>query len=213
MNIIEKRVLEGKLEYKGSVILTYKIEYPEITSSNYNLEKSTFNYYNKNMAIKLETRAKNELFEEAKKLYDYNISNGFPVMTYEVIKEYEITYNEEYIISLYSDEYEFTGGAHGNTIRSSQNWNLQTSRQLKLSSFFPNNEYYIIDILKNINQQIKEQLKYDNNIYFPDYCELVLDTFRLENFYLTRDAIAIFFQTYDIAPHSSGIPVFYIAYN
>lgn len=212
MNNIKKRALQGKLEYKGSIILTYEIEYPEITSSNYDLGKNNFNYYNRNMAIKLENRAKNELFEEAKKLYDYNISNGFPVMTYEVIKEYEITYNEDYIVSLYSDEYEFTGGAHGNTIRSSQNWNLQTSRQLKLSSFFPNNEYYIIDVLKNINQQIKEQLKYDNNIYFPDYCELVLDTFRLENYYLTRDAIAIFFQTYDIAPHSSGIPVFYIAY-
>lgn len=212
MNNIEKRILHGELEYKGSIILTYEIEYPEITTSNYELGKNTFNNFNKNIALSLENRAKHELFEEAKKVYEYNISNGFPVFVYEVIQKYEITYNEDYIISLYSDQYEFTGGAHGNTIRSSQNWDLRTAKQIKLSSFFPDNDYYIIDILKNINAQIKEQIQSGNNFYFPEYCELVLETFRLENYYLTKNSIAIFFQQYDIAPYSSGIPVFYLTY-
>lgn len=212
MNKIEKRELKGELKYKNTTILTYKIAYPEIVSSRYELGKNIFNNYNKEKAINLESYVKNDLFKDAKELYDFNSSNGYPVMVYEIISEYEITFNEDYIVSLYSDQYEFTGGAHGNTIRSSQNWDLRVGKQLSLSYFYPNNPYYIINILNEINTQIKEQIQAGSNFYFDNYCELVLQTFKLENFYLTPNSIAIFFQQYDIAPYSSGIPVFYLSY-
>lgn len=210
MNKIEKRELKGQLKYKNNIILTYQIEYPEIVDSNYELGKNVFNRYNIEHAIKLEDYVINILYEDAKKLYDYNMSNGYPIMVYEILLKYNITYNHDHIVSLYSDQYEFTGGAHGNTIRNSQNWDLRIGKMIPLSYFFPNNPYYIIDILININNQIKEQITDENNYYFDNYCELVLETFRLENYYLTKDSIAIFFQQYDIAPYSSGIPVFYL---
>lgn len=213
MNIIEKRELKNELKYKGAVVLTYKIQYPEIVSSNYKLGKNEFNQYNKNQAFLLEKRVTNELFKEAKELYDYNTLHGYPIMVYEIILDYNITYNEGFIISLYNDQYEFTGGAHGSTIRKSQNWDLHTARQLPLSYFYPNNPYYVIDILREINSQIKRQIETGSNQYFDNYCELVLETFKLENYYLTTSAIAIFFQQYDIAPYSSGIPVFYMLYS
>lgn len=50
----------------------------------------------------------------------------------------------------------------------------------------------------------------DKNKYFENYCELVLETFRLENYYIIPNGIVIYFQQYDIAPYSSGIPIFYI---
>lgn len=212
MNKIEKRELKGKLKYKDTTVLTYKIEYPEMISSNYDYGKNSFNSFNKEKAIKLEIYIKNHLYKEAKELYDYNTSNGYPVMVYEIILQYNITYNENYIVSLYYDQYEFTGGAHGNTIRTSQNWDLRVAKQFTLSYFYPNNHYYIIDILKEINNQIKKQLQAGTNYYFDNYCELVLDTFRLQNYYLTSNSVAIYFQQYDIAPYSSGIPVFYISY-
>ena len=51
-----------------------------------------------------------------------------------------------------------------------------------------------------------------NPIYFEDYCKLVLDSFNPEQFYLvprgnTYDLV-IYFQQYDIAPYSTGIPTF-----
>ncbi len=213
MNIIEKSELSNKLKYKSTVILTYKIQYPQINSSNYELGKNVFNQYNKEKAIQLEKQITNELFKEAKELYDYNSSHGYPIMVYEILLTYSITYNKGFIISLYSDLYEFVGGAHGTTLRNSQNWDLHTGVQLPLAYFYPNNSYYIIDILKEINSQIKEQIENGSNQYFDNYCELVLETFKLDNYYLTKNALAIFFQQYDIAPYSSGIPIFYIKYN
>ncbi len=211
MNKVEKRELKNELKYNGIVILTYRIEYPEITSSYYKLGSNIFNEYNKSKAMNLENYIVNQLFKDAIQLYEYNTAHGYPVMIYEVIQEYTITYNNDFIISLYEDNYEFTGGAHGNTIRTSQNWDLRSGKSIPLSNLFPNNPYYIIDILKNVNNQIQSQLQTNPTQFFDNYCELVLNTFSLENYYITSsNSIAIFFQQYDIAPYSSGIPVFYM---
>lgn len=210
MNQIEKKTLKGELKYKNMVILTYRIEYPEMIFSNYPFGRVIFNRYNREKAISLEQYIKTELYENAKEVYEYNMANGYPIMVYEVILEYHITYNEDFIVSLYEDEYQFTGGAHGNTIRTSQNWDLRVGRKLPLSYFYPNNPYYIINILKEINTQIKRQIEEGKNQYFENYCELVLETFNLESYYVLPNAVAIYFQQYDIAPYSSGIPVFLI---
>jgi len=210
MNTIIKREIKNELRYKNTVILTYRIEYPEITSSNYFYGQTAFNNYNRKKAFMLENYIKTKLYQDAINTYEYNVANGYPIMVFEVISEFNITYNNNFIVSLFEDKYEFTGGAHGNTIRTSQNWNLQNISFIPLSYFYPNNPYYIIDILKNINSQIKAQIDAGNNYYFDNYCQLVLENFKLENYYLYPDKIAIFFQAYDIAPYSSGIPVFYI---
>jgi len=108
MNVIEMKVLNGELKYKNTTVLTYNIEYPEIVSSNYNFGRTTFNRYNKNISLRLLNRINNQLYKEAVKLYEYNMANGYPIMVYEIILQYNITYNENSIISLYSDQYEFT---------------------------------------------------------------------------------------------------------
>lgn len=151
MNQIENKKIKGELKYKNTVILTYKIEYPQMVFSKYTRGKEIFNKYNKKKATELEEYVKTQLYKNAKEVYEYNIANGYPIMVYEVISEYHISYNEEYIISLYQDEYQFTGGAHGSTIRTSQNWNLKEASTIPLTYFFPNNPYYTIDILKEIN--------------------------------------------------------------
>ena len=98
----------------------------------------------------------------------------------------------------------FSGGAHGNTIRTSQTWNLNYQRMIPLYYFFDNNPYFIINVLKKINNQIKE----NPENYFDNYCDLVLQTFNEKNFYITQKNVIIYFQQYDIAPYSSGIPTF-----
>lgn len=212
MNNIVNYEIRKELYYKDTLILKYKISYPQISNSSFKLGQKAFNSFNKNNAIELKLYCEGKLFEEAKKTYEFNSSNGYPIMVYEVILNYEITYNNNNIVSLFSDEYIFSGGAHGNTIRRSQNWNLETFRQIPLEYFYSNDKYYVINILKEINRQIKQQIDAGNNYYFDNYCELVLETFKLENYYLYPNYITIFFQQYDIAPYSSGIPTFNVNY-
>lgn len=212
MGEIVNNVLENQLYYKDTVVLKYKIEFPQLIKSRYRYGMRRFNEYNYNKAIELQEYCETELFKEAKELYDYNQSNDYPVMVYEIILAYDVTYQSNSVISLYTDEYMFLGGAHGNTKREAQNWNIQTGREIVLKELFPNNPYYIIDILKEINNQIAKQIENEENQYFENYCALVQENFRLENFYMVPKGVIIFFNQYEIAPYSSGIPTFKINY-
>ena len=120
-----------------------------------------------------------------------------------------ITYNYQMLISLYIDEYRFTGGAHGNTIRTSQTWNLKESKMIKLAELFKDTNY-VSALIDNINEQIKNNIESGKNIYFEDYCFLTDKNFKVENYYIKDGLINIFYQQYEIAPYSSGIIVFII---
>lgn len=204
MNRIETIKLEKDLFYKKALVLTYSISYPKIISSDYTNCIECFNSYNENIALELRRKAENELFTEAKELYDYNSSQGYPLMTYEVVMDFNITYNFDNLLSLYYDTYLFTGGAHGNTIRTSQNWDLLNCCQIPFYAFWKDSPYFLIDVFKSINRQIAEHPEY----YFDNYCELVLETFNPESYYITPNCLTVFFQQYDIAPYSSGIQTF-----
>lgn len=200
--------LEKEMEYDGNVVLTYSIEYPKIVSNNCsNCGIRRFNSYNFQRALELQNRAENELYNEAVELYRYNKENGYPIMVYEIVEKYNVTYNNNCVISLYSDEYIYTGGAHGNTVRTAQTWKLNLGRQLQLCEFFKENPYF----LKDIFNEIIEQIQKDPDIYFDDYCTLMLSTFNPESFYLTDDGLVIYYGQYDIAPYSSGIREFQIS--
>lgn len=204
MNYIRTNILERELFYDGEVILKYHIEYPSIIGNMYEIGIMNFNYYNKVLALNMKNKAENELYKEAVETYKYNKENGYPIMVYEIYRKFYVTLNRYNLVSLYIDEYIFTGGAHGNTIRTSQNWNLIQGSMIQLASLFPNNPYFMLDILKIINLQISKEPE----IYFENSCNLVLDTFNPNSFYLTPSNIVIYFQQYDIAPYSSGIRTF-----
>lgn len=187
-------IVEKELYYNGEVIVKYSIEYPEIIVSTFDVGSKIFNQYNKQIALQLKEFAQGEFYKQAKETYKYNKENGYPIMVYELIRNCNVTYNFKSLISMYFDEYTFTGGAHGNTLRKSQTWNLEIGCQIPLKAFFLQNEYYQIDIVKQINKQIQKQIEEGNDIYFPDYCQLVFETFRLENYYLVSNGIVIFFN-------------------
>lgn len=201
---IENKILERNLIYDNTIILKYHIEYPQMVPDN-TIYTRRFNLYNENIALSLQRKAENELFKEAIDLYNYNKKNNYPTMIYEVYQTYKITLNSRNIISLFIDEYTFTGGAHGSTIRASQTWDLNQGKQIELYQFF-NNPYFILQILKNIKMQIQEKPE----IYFDDACCLLIETFNPFSYYLVPGSIIIYFQQYDIAPYSSGIMEFSI---
>ncbi len=204
---VESKTLQRKLVYDGAVILKYRITYPQIRG----FEK--FNMYNYKKAIELQNRCENELFDDAKKTYEYNKQNGYPVMVYEIVSNFNLTYNNNNLISLYIDEYIYAGGAHGNTVQTSQTWNIKENKMLKLQDFFKSNPNYVSSIIKEVNDQIAKNIEAGNNYYFEDYCCLTSANFRVENFYLYREYVVIYYQQYDIAPYSSGILNFFISLN
>ncbi len=197
------------MQYDGVTLLTYRIQYPEFKSDNYKKSLTVINKYYKSRAMEYQQYIETDLYQMAVEQYLDDIKNGFPVRVFAADDSYEITYNKACILSLYFDRYEFTGGAHGNTIRTSQTWNLQTSQIIKLSELFD----CLFDYRTYIKDQVIKQIEQNPDIYFDNYEELVEQTFDVNNFYCTPQGVIIYFQQYDIAPYASGIREFLLPYN
>lgn len=207
---IEKITIEKNLKYKDTIIFKYVITYPHIISNQSIYGIDEFNRFNQIYALNRKLYVEKNLFEMAKKDFDYNVSNGFPTQVYELILNFTVTYQKKFIISLYQEEYLYTGGAHGSTTVTAQNWNLLYGNQFLLYDLYKNDSSYLLYILREINHQIQVQLENNETAYFDNSCQLVLNTFQFNQFYLTEKNLVIFFQSYDIAPYSSGIPRFFI---
>ncbi len=206
---VRKLVLQKELKYNGVTVLTYKIEYPEFQSSRYRVCLHKVNRFNKKNALDYQRYCQTELFEAAVEQYRADIENGYPIRVFEVIQTYSVTFMCACIISIYFDRYEYAGGAHGNTIRSSQSWNLQKcclSQIYQLIRCCP-------DFLAYILSEVQAQIEEEPDIYFENYKELIAQTFCKDSFYITPGGVVVYYQQYDIAPYASGIREFLLPFS
>lgn len=116
---------------------------------------------------------------------------------------YELKNNDKGIFSITIINYAYSGGAHGMTIVKGLNFNINTCQLYSLEQLFKPNSNYVDRISNIIKKQIKER-------NFP-----ILDEFHKidpnQDFYIADRSLVIFFQLYDIAPYSAGIPYFPIS--
>jgi hypothetical protein len=201
--------LKGELYYNGILLLTYKIEYPEFSSTVYRMPLKAINMLYKVKAMTFQKRCETTLFNQATDQYKNALENDFPFHAYDAVMTFNVTYLTSGVLSLYFDKYEYTGGAHGSTERDSQTYNLLRYSLVRLGQIVtcqPDYKTYILD-------EVTKQIEQDKSIYFENYAELAAETFNPNSFYLTPEGVVIYYQQYDIAPYSSGIREFLIPYS
>lgn len=207
---IKNRVLSADMYYKNTLVLRYTINYPWFESKEYFSQVVKINQYYATKSIAYQQYCELSLYQSAAEEYDNSIKNGYPVRMFEADVDYTLTYNRNCALSLYTDSYEFTGGAHGSTVRYSDTWNIEDARRMTLSEIYPS---YKNTILGEIDSDIAAQTASGNNTYFDDYEKNVVEYFNPENFYLNYRGVVVYFQQYEIAPYSSGLPEFTIPYS
>lgn len=208
MIFVRTNTLSNELHYDGELVLTYKLEYPEFGGTAYPAALPSINNFYLKKALEYERYIEKELYPLAVEQYKESIEHGYPVRVFEVIQIYKMTYKRFCVLSLYMDRYEYTGGAHGITVRLSQTWNLQRGRMVKLEDLYRCGSDYKQEILRQVILQIQQNPEF----YFEDYEVLVDQNFNAQNFYCTYAGIVVYYQLYEIAPYSSGIREFLIPY-
>lgn len=211
--IVREKIILQDMYYKNHKVLSYTIKYPKFISDRFEPFTSKLNLYYKTRALMYEKDKIKKLYQMAIVDYEYAVKNNFPIRPYEAYTDYFVSYNQDCAISLYFDQYEYTGGAHGNTLRYSDSWNLPYSRPIVLKDLFYDRKDYQEYIIQNIIKQIDNEIASGNGAYFDDYAELVRANFKENNFYLTEEGVVVYFQQYDIAPYASGMPTFLIPYS
>lgn len=208
--VLNRQNYMREYRYGGETVLTAGFESYIVETEKTRAEEEINNRINTQLREFM--RKNTRLFAQAAQSLRDAQKNGFPFRQYETLLKYTPTYNSAELLSMYRDYYEYTGGAHGNTVRKSDTWSLMSGKVLPLSAFFPKNSDYKAIVLEEILRQAKENYARDP-IYFENYPELILKTFDPESFYLTEKGIAVYFQQYDIAPYAAGIQVFIIPFS
>lgn len=209
---VEERVLAGKLYHKDTVVLKYTIKYPHFISEQCKVMIDKLNSLYRTTARMYEKNNVMSLYQRAIVDYEYAKANQYPFRGYESYVDYTVTYNDNGILSLYFDRYEYTAGAHGSTLRQSDSWALKRGRRLRLSDFYPMDKNYREEVISLILVDIEGNKRKADMDYFEDYESLVRENFKADQFYLTEEGIVIYFQQYDIAPYAYGLPTFLIPY-
>lgn len=210
--LVRDKLLQQDMYYKNSAIMRYTIKYPCFISDKYQAMLNKLNSLYRTKAVMYERSNVMNLYQMAMVEYEYSVSNGYPIRQFEAYVDYVVTFNQNCLLSLYFDQYEYAGGAHGLTFRYSDTWDLNKSRRMELGDFFPNRSNYKEFLIQTINQQIAEENEKGEGAFFEDYEKLVRENFKSNSFYLSEEGLVIYFQHYDIAPYSSGIPTFVIPY-
>lgn len=199
--------------FKSIDLLILDVSYLQI-DLDYNLySKNRINKYYKYEASHFIDYAGTELKQNAFETYLFTSKNNFLFFPFEAVMKYNVTLNEACKLSTYSDQYQYSGGAHGNTVRSSITWNLNAGTIIKMETLFKTNQDYVPLVIDQIIQLADKLITQNPYIYFDNYKELIVKNFNTHNFYLKPTSLTIFYQQYEIGPYASGIIEFDIPYH
>ena len=128
--------------------------------------------------------------------------------TYIAHVSYDVTLNNDRLLSMVATMYQYTGGAHGLSFLEPFNFDLHTGKALRLADLFAPGVDYQGLIRAEINRQMAQN---PERFFEPRLPENWVPG--EHRFYLTEDAVVVFFDLYEIAPYASGIPQFAIPYS
>lgn len=122
---------------------------------------------------------------------------------YEMMQSYTAKRTDDASISIISDTYQMTGGAHGNAVRTGATFDTASGQQLTFKDVFTD-----VDKAKEfINQYLLEEFKTDKykDMLFEDYEKDVPTILDDNTWYLSDEGFVVICNEYIVSPHSSGI--------
>ncbi len=162
---------------------------PAYASINETIDRIKNDYisYSESMAATAKEYASDEYF------YAYSFDMDFTV-----------TYNQNGILCILLQGYEYTGGAHGYPIRHVLTFDLTTGWQLELSNLMATDDstfgsYVITEFERMYNQG--DVMYWDDALQTVEYNAM---SFYTLNYYLAEDEIRIFYYPYDLASYADG---------
>ncbi len=210
--VITKHTLKDDLTYKGVIMVGVQIDYPQISGAVSAQGRKAFNRYYVLQANERMAYARTTMYKSAVEDYEYRQQQGYPFNQYALAQAFEVTLNRPPLVSLYYDVYEYTGGAHGNTTRTGNTWDLQKGRMLKLNELFRPGYQYMPVISAAVTAEAHRREAAGEGYYFDNLDQNLAQYFDPANFYLTSEGLAIFYPLYTISPYAGGINVFEVPY-
>lgn len=151
-----------------------------------------------------------KLMKEMEKIKGDPICKESPsVCHYEYMTSYQVKYNQNNKLSILFNDYQFTGGAHGNTVITTFNFDLKSGNELTLDDFLlSEREYEKVTNYALAYMKKHPEIFYSNPSEFTDF-KVTNET----NFFLSDNGIELIFQQYEVGPYVSGNPSILIPFS
>lgn len=113
--------------------------------------------------------------------------------------DFMVKFNQSPYLSILTSNYMYTGGAHGNTVVESFNYNTADGSRIYLTDILTTE-----DQLKEVQNYVWEYAIERPEIFYPDLKKEDVILTKDTAFYFNESGITLVFQQYEIAPYVSG---------
>ena len=191
---------------KGNILITIAFEYPVIENKDNNAFITAGNEQYKKDAEAAISEAEAEFKDSAAAVLASEGKNYHPMV---FTRSFEVSLNQDNLLSITQLDYANTYGAHPNTLKSSKTFNLAENKALTLSEVLGKNAADTDSYVKEkfdayVKETVGELLE-----YYQQNSEKALSAV---NFCLTEDALVLYYNPYDILPYAAGSPEVKVPY-
>ncbi len=130
---------------------------------------------------------------------------------YELGISYSVKRVDEQMISIVEDSYEYTGGAHPNSVRVAYNFDTQTGERLKLEDVASDLDEIRTESIRYLGELLQDEEWQE--VLFSDYQNHLEDILTDSTWYTDQDGFYMICNEYIITPHSEGILEFLLPYD
>ncbi|ETT56778.1 MULTISPECIES: DUF4163 domain-containing protein [unclassified Paenibacillus] len=165
-----------------------RLDYPQVSGLASAEAEKAINDTIKQTVLKFAAESEDVISKRQKDEQPYEFEGG-----------YVVTYNQDGVLSLVTNQYEYTGGAHGMTYRNAFTFSLKDGKRLLLGDLFGANPNY----KKQLNSKLTTELKAHGG-YLGGFTGLNTEKY----FYLKDGKAVLFFQLYEYTVYAAGFPEF-----
>lgn len=119
----------------------------------------------------------------------------------------DVKYNKNDFISIVTETYEYTGGAHGSTVWAAKNIDTANGETVELADLFADDKYK-----DELNRLITDMVVSKSDEYSDLWEKPQIKDSNQTDFYVTDDALVIYYQPYDLSYYARGFVEFPIPY-
>jgi hypothetical protein len=116
---------------------------------------------------------------------------------------YKVSGTHSAYLTFVLSDHAYTGGAHGLGYKYGVNYSLKTGKEVPITSILKTSTQF-----KKVETYIYKKLKNNEN-YFVDTLSDV-DVSKNSEYLMMKDGIKVIFQSYEIAPYSTGQPEIFV---
>lgn len=151
------------------------------------------------------------LLPQAAAEYRAALEASRPLPAFRAELDYQVTYDQGGLWSLYTQVREHTGPGPALVTRRGDTWDLAAGYPVPLRDFFPAGTAWKKRLLALAAEEVQRRERAGAARFREDWRN-GLRRFNPQNFYLTEEGLAFFYPMYAIAPAPEGIPVFLMPY-